>query len=92
MLACTCTWDVDEAAEKPHEASSELLVEDEEEEWVHDGVHERYMQGHLKIGELDFFSTKRTISLISFLFCSHKNCISYFIITFTGNISFGEHR
>ena len=35
-----CTWDIDEAAEKSDKASSELLVEDEEQEGVHDGVHE----------------------------------------------------
>ena len=34
------TWDVDEAAEKPHQTSSELLVENQEQERVHDGVDE----------------------------------------------------
>ena len=34
------TWYVEEAAEKPHKAGSEVLVEKQEQEGVHNGVHE----------------------------------------------------
>ena len=41
------TWNMEAAAEKSEETVPQVLLEEQEEERVDDGVHERDVQGHL---------------------------------------------